>query len=98
MKTQLDEMMKDPEFRRQFAVEGAVLQSAELIATLMEEQGLTKADLARRLGKSRSWVTQLLGGGRNVTVRTLAEVLYALGAELQLTAPKKSKGAAASRR
>lgn len=98
MKTQIDLLMKDPLFRRAYAVEGAVLQAAELIAAQMAEQGLSKADLARRLGKSRSWVTQLLNGGRNMTVRTLAEVLHALGSELELAAQKKSRGAAASRR
>jgi hypothetical protein len=42
--------------------------------------------LARRLKKSRAWVTQLLGGNANMTVRTLAEVVYALDAEVKLHA------------
>ena len=58
---------------------------AELIARLMEDRGVTKAELARRLGKSRAWVTQLLSGRANMTLRTFAEVTYALGAEVALS-------------
>jgi transcriptional regulator with XRE-family HTH domain len=52
----------------------------------MAEQNVSKADLARRLNKSRAWVTQLLSGKANMTVRTLAEVVYALDAEVKLHA------------
>jgi antitoxin component HigA of HigAB toxin-antitoxin module len=80
MKTQHDVLMSDPEFRKLLAVE-SLAAAAEIIAQMMADQGLSKADLARRLNKSRSWVTQLLSGGRNMTVRTLAEVVHARGGE-----------------
>ena len=56
----------------------------------MAEQKVSKADLARRLNKSRSWVTQLLSGKANMTVRTLAEVVYTLDAEVKLHAQPPS--------
>lgn len=59
-------------------------EASELIAKLMAEQKVSKADLARRLHKSRAWVTQLLSGKANMTVRTLAEVVYTLDAEVKL--------------
>lgn len=98
MKTQHDVLMEDPEFRKLFSVESLVTRASELIATLMVEQGVSKADLARRLNKSRAWVTQLLSGQANMTVRTLAEVVHALGGEvaLQSQAPRW-KGAATPR-
>ena len=65
-------------------------EASELIARLMAEQKVSKADLARRLNKSRSWVTQLLSGKANMTVRTLAEVAYALDAEVKLHAQPPS--------
>ena len=37
--------------------------------------------LARRLGKSRAAVTQMLEGKTNLTIRTLAEVMFALDGE-----------------
>ena len=93
MKTQHELMMEDPEMRRLLSVEALVAEASEVIAKLMVEQGLSKADLARRLNKSRAWVTQLLSGRTNVTVRTLAEVAFALDAELKLRAqPPRWKG------
>ena len=91
MKTQHDILMEDPEFRRLLAIEVLVAEAAELIAKLMAEQKLSKADLARRLDKSRAWVTQLLSGKANLTVRTLAEVVQALGAEVKLHARRNGR-------
>jgi transcriptional regulator with XRE-family HTH domain len=78
--------MEDPEFRRLLSVEALVVEASEVIARLMAEQNVSKADLARRLHKSRAWVTQLLSGKANMTVRTLAEVAYTLDAEVKLQA------------
>jgi transcriptional regulator with XRE-family HTH domain len=86
MKTQHAVLMGDPEFRKLLAVESLVAEAAEVIANLMAQQSLSKADLARRLNKSRAWVTQLLSGKTNMTVRTLAEVVHSLGAEVKLQA------------
>lgn len=86
MITQHGILMEDPEYRHLYAIEGLVTDAAELVARLMKRQGLSKADLARRLGKSRAWVTQLLSGRANMTIRTYAEVVYALGSEVKLSA------------
>lgn len=95
MKTQYDVMMENPEFRRQVKVETLVAEAAEVVAKLMAERGVSKAELARKLGKSRAWVTQLLSGRANMTVRTLAEVVYTLDAEVKLktVAPNWKKAA-----
>jgi len=85
-KTQFERLMADPEFRRLYAIEGLITEAGEFIARLMQEQGVSKAELARRLGRSRAYVTRLLSGSANMTIRTLAEVAYALGAEVKLRA------------
>ncbi len=85
-KTQFEELMESPEFRKLYAIEGLVTEAGEFIARLMEERGVTKAELARRLGKSRAYITQMLSGSANLTIRTLAELAYALGAEVKLEA------------
>jgi transcriptional regulator with XRE-family HTH domain len=84
MKTEHELLMADPEFRRLLAVETLVAEAAEAVSALMAEQNVAKADLARRLNKSRAWVTQLLSGKTNMTIRTLAEVAYVLDAEVKL--------------
>jgi transcriptional regulator with XRE-family HTH domain len=56
----------------------------------MRELGLTRADLAARMGVSPGRVSQILGGGENLTLRTLAALSTALDArfDIALTAPK----------
>ena len=96
MKTRHEILMEDPEYRRLYAIEGLVADAAELVARLMEEQRVNRAELARRLGKSRAWVTQLLSGRANMTIRTFAEVVFALGAAVELNALRRTEKRASS--
>ena len=48
------------------------------IQLLMERLGVTRSDLARRLGKNKAFVSRVLGGERNVTLRTLADIAFYL--------------------
>jgi len=84
MKSDFEILSANPEFRKLLAVETLVADAGELIARLMESRGVNRAELARRLGKSRAWVTQMLNGRANLTLKTLAEVAWALEAEVQL--------------
>ena len=56
----------------------------------MRERGLSRADLAARMGVSPGRVSQILGGGENLTLRTLAALSTALDArfDLELSSPK----------
>ncbi len=60
------------------------------VLTRMEEQGITQADLARKLGKSRSAISQLLNKTPNISVIRMVEIADAVGLEFSLT-PIKSK-------
>ena len=50
----------------------------------MRELGLTRADLAARMGVSPGRVSQILGGGENLTLRTLAALSTALDARFDI--------------
>jgi transcriptional regulator with XRE-family HTH domain len=67
-----------------------VTQLTNEITWHMRERGLSRADLAARMGVSPGRVSQILGGGENLTLRTLAALSCALDAhfELELTSPK----------
>jgi transcriptional regulator with XRE-family HTH domain len=56
----------------------------------IRELGLTRADLAARMGVSPGRVSQILSGGENLTLRTLAALSTALDArfDIQLSALK----------
>lgn len=77
--TTYGDFIADTERLRLLAQERFILEATEQIAKIMEEEHVSKAELASRLNKSKAFVTQLLGGGRNMTIRTLADVMTALG-------------------
>jgi len=67
-----------------FWVDGPITEFAEDIWRLMEEQKVSRAELARRLGTSRAYVTKLLGGNANFTLQTMTKVAMALGATVHV--------------
>ena len=60
------------------------------ISWYMRERGLSRAELAARMGVSPGRVSQILSGGENLTLRTLAALSTALDARfgIDLTALK----------
>jgi len=68
----------------EFEAERLILDATELIVGLMERQGLSRTELAERIGKSKGHISQLLNGERNMTLRTLAEITHALGHRIGL--------------
>jgi transcriptional regulator with XRE-family HTH domain len=44
----------------------------------MDEQGVSRADLARRLGTSKAYVTKVLGADTNFTLATMTRLAAAL--------------------
>ncbi|HEX2078407.1 MAG TPA: helix-turn-helix transcriptional regulator [Longimicrobium sp.] len=75
----IDRQTATPEARREYEQERLVLWTTERITELMEQSGVSRADLARMLGTSRPNVTALLSGARNMTLRTLADLSCVLG-------------------
>lgn len=57
----------------------------EDILVAMEDLGITKTELAKRLGISKPRVTQLLGGSSNMTIGTLSDITFELGLSLDKT-------------
>lgn len=70
--------------RRLLRKEELILEVTESITRAMSAQKLTKAQLARRLGKTPGFVTQILSGGRNLTLATIAEVCDALRQDVRI--------------
>ena len=69
---------------------GLVTQLTNEITFYMRERSLSRADLAARMGVSPGRVSQILSGGENLTLRTLAALATALDArfDFELTSLK----------
>jgi len=77
-------IVKDEEFRRLFAQEDLILEVTETICELLDNEKVSRKELADRLGKSKGFISQLLNGGRNLTLRTVADILHVLGYRIAL--------------
>jgi len=64
---------------RALAREEVIYNVTEDLLVLLEKLDVSKVTLARHLGKSRSYITQLLSGSRNMTLGTLADICFTLG-------------------
>jgi transcriptional regulator with XRE-family HTH domain len=69
----------------QLAIERAKINAAETIYTIMKHKEVSKSELARRLKRSRAYVTQILQGDANFTLDSLTRISAALDTRLQVT-------------
>lgn len=69
--------------------EGLKLDFAEEVGRLMEEQKVSRAELARRLGTSPAYVTKILHWTANLTLTSMSKIALAFGSRVHLSlAPK----------
>src|SRR6476659_705477 len=73
---------------------GLVTQLTNEITFHMRECGLSRAELAARMGVSPGRISQILGGGENLTLRTLAALATALDARFDFELSSLKTGAA----
>lgn len=69
---------RDETYDRLVRQEELILEVTERLTEALQETGVTRAELARRLGRTPGFVSQVLGGGRNLTLRTIADIAVAL--------------------
>lgn len=94
--------MEDPEVARLVVQGELIMEVTETLCELMEKEKISRKELADRLGKTKGFVSQLLNGGRNLTLRTVADILHVLGYKVTLTPykieQKKGSGTSARRK
>jgi len=88
----LKEKLKDKEFKRLYELERAKVALAQKIAELREEKHLKQAELARKLGVSQQFISQIeTGQERNLTLDTLVRLAETLGRGVKISFPRASK-------
>jgi len=76
----LDSVRDDPDFK----THQLLLEIIDQITDLMESEGIRKSNLAERLGVSRAYVTAVLEGKPNLTIRSLVRLASALGSTVDV--------------
>ncbi len=70
---------KDHKFEKLLAREEFILEVTEVLCKIMRDKDISRKQLADLLGKSKGDVSQLLNGERNLTLRTVADIMQVLG-------------------
>ena len=93
---ELSSVADSPGFMR----EGLLWDFKERVAQVLAEQGITRAELAERMGVSSAYITKVLRGDRNVSLHTICKFAAALGqtVELRIAQPTAEQPAATPRR
>lgn len=67
-----------------FWAEDAKTDFTEEIVRLMEEQGVSKKELALRLGTSQSYITKVLNENVNFTIESMSKIALALDGKMEI--------------
>jgi transcriptional regulator with XRE-family HTH domain len=71
---------RDPEYQAEYLK----LVFGEELGKLMDQQSISQADLARRIGSSRAYVTRIFRSNFNPTFETVAKLAIALNGRISL--------------
>ncbi len=82
---------KDHKFEKILAQEEFILEVTEVLCKIMRDKEISRKQLADLLGKSKGDVSQLLNGERNLTLRTVADIMHVLGCRGLLSYKKLRK-------
>ena len=74
----IDNLAYESEEMKFYLQEKLILDVTEEISELMERKEISKSELAKRLGRSKGYITQILNGRANMTLRTISDVMWAL--------------------
>lgn len=78
------ELYEEAERHEDYRIAGAILEFTESVAREMNRQGLTRTELAERLGATPAYITKILRGRVNFTLATMVRLAGALGNELEV--------------
>lgn len=85
----LREELKNEEFRKAYELECAKVALAQKIAELREERHLRQVDLAKKLGVSQQFISQIeTGDEKNLTIETIIKIAESLGRGVSISFPK----------
>jgi plasmid maintenance system antidote protein VapI len=73
------QMFEEAEASVDYWLAGPVTDFTEDLCRLMNEKDISRAELARRMGTSRAYITKLLGGNANFTLTTMVKLAMAVG-------------------
>lgn len=78
----LESYIEQNQYTVDYQTELSIIDFNEKIIAKMEELKISRAELAKRLGVSKAFVTKVLNGNPNMTIKTLISLTLALDCQL----------------
>jgi transcriptional regulator with XRE-family HTH domain len=78
------QMLEEAEASVDYWLAGPVTDFTEDLCRLMKENDVSRAELARRIGSSRAYITKLLRGNANYTLTTMVKLAMAVGGAIHI--------------
>jgi transcriptional regulator with XRE-family HTH domain len=86
--TWFDNELAEMEDDLDFLTEMMAFDYVNEIRRVMKEERITQAELARRIGKSRAYISKVMNYSPNLTIKSLAAIALALNIRLRWTRPR----------
>mgnify|MGYP001582913418 CR=1 FL=1 len=80
----LKEELKDPKFKQYYDEYGKQLEIAYTILQLRKKEGISQAELAKKIGTKQSNVARIEAGEQNLTTEMLQKIATALNRSLKI--------------
>lgn len=74
-----------------FKVETAIMEFTEELVELLEEHGISKTELARRIAVKPPYITKILQGTSNFTLDSMVKIATALDCEFRCHLQRKGR-------
>lgn len=85
-KTLTEQLTSTSDGIKRYQQERTILAVTEMLCAVMDKRNVSRAELATRLGKTKGFVSQILDGSTNMTIRTMSDILTELGHQLEPSA------------
>lgn len=78
------ELFDQAERHEDYWTSGVILEFTESVVHEIERQGITRTELAKRIGATPAYITKILRGEANFTLETKVRLARALDADLRV--------------
>ncbi len=81
----LREKLKDPEYKKWYDYYGKQLEISYGLLQMRKKEGMSQAELAKKIGTTQSNVARMESGQQNFTVETLEKIASVFGKNLEIS-------------
>jgi len=85
------DLFREAEETVEYLTETAILEFTEDMVKAMEEQDVSRSELARRMGSSPAHVTQILRGTTNFTLKSMVKIGLALEMKVEVRLSRRKE-------